>query len=58
MIQESKFDVIGECTASFGVAQFKRNYSKTKFVSNADNALYKAKDEGRNRVVMYENIDY
>ena len=58
LINETKFDIVGNCTASFGVAEFRRNHSKTKFVSNADNALYKAKDDGRNRVVMYESLDY
>ena len=58
LIQENNFEVIGKCTASFGVASFERNHSKTKFVSNADAALYKAKDEGRNKVVRYNSEDY
>jgi polar amino acid transport system substrate-binding protein len=57
LIEETKFEVIGKCTASFGVVQFKKDYSKTKFVSSADHALYEAKAKGRNRVIKYENDD-
>lgn len=37
-------------TASFGVAQLHKNESTTSFLERADNALYKAKTNGRNQV--------
>lgn len=37
-------------TASFGVAQLYDNESTTSFLERADNALYKAKSNGRNQV--------
>jgi len=37
-------------TASFGVAQLRKNESTTSFLERADNALYKAKTNGRNQV--------
>jgi len=55
LIMNNKFEIINSCTASFGIAQFKRNESKTKFVSNADKALYQAKDEGRNKVIVFND---
>lgn len=42
-------------TASFGVAQFDESIEKCEdLLKNADKALYIAKEEGRNRVVVYE----
>jgi len=43
---------ISTVTASFGVAVFNGSESSEEFIARADKALYKAKDSGRNRVVM------
>lgn len=43
---------IGTVTASFGVAEFRAGEGATTFVARADAALYRAKREGRNRVVI------
>lgn len=40
-------------TASFGIAMFNRDETLEQAVHNADQALYKAKDNGRNRVEVY-----
>jgi diguanylate cyclase (GGDEF)-like protein len=55
-LYEKKFEyesVCVELTASFGVADID-DYDISKAVLNADKAMYKAKSEGRNRVVFWE----
>ncbi|WP_404427359.1 diguanylate cyclase [Ureibacillus chungkukjangi] len=48
-------DLIVSITASFGVAQFSNAIDETltQLLNNADKALYAAKEEGRNRVLIY-----
>ena len=41
-------------TSSFGVAEF-NGESEEQFIRNADNALYEAKRNGRNRVEINRN---
>ena len=49
-IENYKFNKIGKVTVSFGVAQFKKDDSEDTLIKRADDALYKAKNKGRNRV--------
>jgi diguanylate cyclase len=44
-------EVIGNITASFGVAQYHPSESKTDLIGRADRAMYAAKQKGRNRTV-------
>lgn len=52
-IQEHTFGDIGQKTASFGVAQYHDESDLKTVFLNVDNALYRAKEEGRNRVVVF-----
>lgn len=50
IIESYKFDEAGKVTVSFGVTQFGKGDTADTFVKRADDALYKAKANGRNRV--------
>jgi len=50
MIEVYKFDKAGSITCSFGVTEYIRGDSLDTLISRADNALYKAKEIGRNKV--------
>ena len=48
---------IGRITSSFGVTQHQTNDNEISFIKRADQALYKAKENGRNRVeVCYTQL--
>jgi diguanylate cyclase (GGDEF)-like protein/PAS domain S-box-containing protein len=51
-IESYDFKDAGHITISIGVTVFEPSDSKENLLKRADNALYKAKDEGRNRVVF------
>lgn len=55
-IEKFDFDVVGHKTMSLGVAGFVSGETPDDLVKKADSALYKAKNEGRNRVVRYESL--
>lgn len=42
-------------TVSIGIAGFVKDIHKTELVRQADSALYQAKNNGRNRVIIHEN---
>jgi diguanylate cyclase (GGDEF)-like protein len=44
---------ISEVTISLGVAQLEENMNAEELLRKADMALYRAKNGGRNRTVMY-----
>jgi diguanylate cyclase (GGDEF)-like protein len=53
-IQLHSFETIGKKTASFGIAQIRNSESIETLVDRVDKALYAAKENGRNQVVIDE----
>jgi diguanylate cyclase (GGDEF)-like protein len=51
-IEQVGFDEIGTVTCSFGVAQYVYGDTAETLISRADDALYRAKLNGRNQVVL------
>ena len=51
-IRDAVFDEVGSVTCSFGVAQLEPEENEQMLVSRADEALYRAKINGRNEVVL------
>jgi diguanylate cyclase (GGDEF)-like protein len=51
-IENTVFPVVGNVTGSFGVASFSRHESMNSVIEKADQALYRAKHEGRNQVAF------
>lgn len=50
LIDIHDFPAVGHVTCSFGVAEFQPGESPEAFLTRADAALYRAKQQGRNRV--------
>ena len=50
-IDNYKFNLVGHITCSFGVTQYQFNDNKEEAFNRSDKALYKAKEQGRNKVV-------
>ena len=51
-VENNNFTDAGKITISLGVTQFKNNESVESFTKRVDEALYEAKNNGRNRVVV------
>lgn len=45
------------CTASIGTSSFTGNESAEQLIHQADSALYKAKESGRNKVISWEELE-
>ncbi|MBV5320417.1 MAG: diguanylate cyclase [Sulfuricurvum sp.] len=55
-VEKLNIEEIGKVTASFGVAVFVNGDNQESLLTRADNALYKAKEKGRNRTESLENL--
>jgi diguanylate cyclase (GGDEF)-like protein len=53
VISEYKFDNVGKVTCSFGVSKLDFNVGCKDSISEADKALYEAKESGRDKVVAH-----
>jgi len=51
-IQEYHFETVGELTCSFGITEYTKKDTLDALIIRADEALYKAKKTGRNRVCI------
>lgn len=51
-VEGYSFDIVKKLTCSFGVSQFKVGDSKNELFQRVDEALYIAKDRGRNQVIV------
>ena len=51
-----EFDEAGHVTGSFGVATLCATCSADDILSEADAALYRAKEKGRNRVEVADSV--
>jgi len=52
-ISQCNFGITQPVTVSIGVTEYKKTQSLEKFIKSADNALYQAKEAGRNTVRAY-----
>ena len=52
LIEEHDFGEVGHITVSFGVTECKKEHTPDADILEADNALYRSKHEGRNRVTI------
>lgn len=50
IMEDYRFDKVGKVTISCGVTEFKEGDTEDSFIKRADDAMYMAKKEGRNRV--------
>lgn len=55
-VEQQEFPLIGNLTISIGVTHIDAMDTPTELVGRADQALYIAKSEGRNRVMSYEQL--
>ena len=51
-VEKEEFDRVGRKTVSIGLSAFEENRSIDEIIDRADQALYKAKNSGRNQVVV------
>lgn len=56
-VEKHDFNTAFSITISLGIAQFEKGYSLDDIINHADNMMYKAKSQGRNRTCIYQYDD-
>ena len=51
-IEFESFPSVGQITCSFGIAALQKDESSEELLNRLDSLLYKAKEEGRNRIAF------
>jgi len=51
-IETASFIKVPQITSSFGVTDYRKQEDIDAFINRVDSAMYQAKDEGKNRVVI------
>jgi diguanylate cyclase (GGDEF)-like protein len=54
-VEAHDFPQVGQVTVSIGVTALKTNHLPSSLLDHADQALYRAKESGRNRVIWHED---
>ncbi len=54
-IEHYNFKIDQAITSSFGVVQYSKEHSLREFMEHADEALYQAKEHGRNQITKYQS---
>lgn len=55
-IKQTSIDIVGNVSASFGIYEVRTKESLEDSIAKADKALYKAKEIGRNRVELFQEL--
>ncbi|WP_176551253.1 GGDEF domain-containing protein [Bacillus sp. AFS040349] len=53
LVSQHQFKVVGKLTASFGIAKFQPGQTAELVLEQADEALYSAKANGRNKIMVF-----